>query len=559
MRIAISSAVLLILFHCIPSMAEPRAPKPQESTQLLGHWPLAGDSRDASPHALHGTAVGAVRWKTDPLAPTKASAEFDGRTGVIEIPANPALRLGKDDFTLAAWVNLPADLDDIPGDILSLYDSASRRGLHLSIKTNAGVTTTQANFRQLQFGIDNDQSSEWEDAGRPGNATLAFALAAHKGQLFAGACDHTNAAKGQVYRYQAPSTWVDCGAPDESNAVTALAEFNGELYAGTGKYRFGGSSLSESTNQHLGGGVYRYEADGRWIACGKLQEVEAIGGMVVFAGRLYASSLYRPAGFFRYDGGTQWTALATPGVRVEALGVHDGFLYATSYDGGRVFRFDGTNWTDCGQLGGTDENSQTYSFAVYQGRLYVGTWRSGKVYRFEEPGRWTDVGRLGEELEVMGMLVHNGRLIAGTLPLAEVYGYRGEREWQRLARLDHTPDVVYRRAWTMAEFDGSLFCSTLPSGRIYRYRAGVSAMHGESFPPGWHHVVAVRSGRRLLLYLDGKRVATSAEFEPDAYDINSDAPLRVGFGENDHFNGSISDVRLYRGALSESAIKSLTH
>jgi hypothetical protein len=43
------------------------------------------------------------------------------------------------------------------------------------------------------------------------------------------------------------------------------------------------------------------------------------------------------------------------------------------------------------------------------------------VYRFEDVNRWTDAGRLGEELEVMGMLVHKGHLIAGTLPLAEVY------------------------------------------------------------------------------------------------------------------------------------------
>ena len=50
----------------------------------------------------------------------------------------------------------------------------------------------------------------------------------------------------------------------------------------------------------------------------------------------------------------------------------------------------------------------------------------------------------------MGMLVHNGRLVAGTLPWAEVYSYEGDQVWKRLARLDHTPDVKYRRAWTMA-------------------------------------------------------------------------------------------------------------
>src|SRR5690606_33104255 len=117
----------------------------------------------------------------------------------------------------------------------------------------------------------------------------------------------------------------------------------------------------------------------------------------------------------------------------------------------------------CGQLG---DNTQTYSFAVYYGRLYVGTWPRGRVYRFEGNNDWTDVGRLGDELEVMGMLVHNGRLIAGTLPLAEVYSYEGDTIWRKLTRLDHTPDVTYRRAWTMAEHNGKVYCSTLPSGKI---------------------------------------------------------------------------------------------
>ena len=45
----------------------------------------------------------------------------------------------------------------------------------------------------------------------------------------------------------------------------------------------------------------------------------------------------------------------------------------------------------------------------------------------------------------------NGRLLAGTLPLAEVYQYAGGTEWRLMKRLDHTPDVTYRRAWTMAE------------------------------------------------------------------------------------------------------------
>jgi hypothetical protein len=550
----------VLLFTAMPGVgfAQATADAPQSSSaQLIAHWPLAVDTRNLAGSTGGESVRGKLHWIEAPQARVPQAAQFDGYSSAINLPANAIPTLGTSDFAIAAWVNLPPAQTDLPGDIISQYDPAARRGFHLSIKTNAGVTTTQANFRQLQFGIDNDQQSDWQDVGRPGNATLAFALAVHQGQLFAGACDHINAAKGRVYRFQHPDSWLDCGAPDDANAVTALAEFDGQLYAGTGKYRFGGSAMTESTNTNPGGGIYRYAADGKWEPCGKLAGVEAIGGMVVFGGKLYASSLYRPAGFFRYEGGAEWTALATPGVRVEALGVFDGYLYATSYDGGRVFRFDGKSWNDCGQLGGPDENSQTYSFAVYQGRLYVGTWRSGKVYRFEEPGRWTDVGRLGQELEVMGMLVHNGRLTAGTLPLAEVYQYRGGQDWQLLKRLDHTPDVVYRRAWTMAEFDGAVFCSTLPSGRVYRYQAGVSAMHGDSFPAGWHHVVAQRRGDRLHLYLDGSLVAKSPAFDPAQFDLSSSSPLQIGFGENDYFSGQLADVRLYRGALSEQQIREL--
>ena len=42
-----------------------------------------------------------------------------------------------------------------------------------NFKSNPGVTTSQANWRHLQFGIDGGRASEWTDCGRPGNALLA--------------------------------------------------------------------------------------------------------------------------------------------------------------------------------------------------------------------------------------------------------------------------------------------------------------------------------------------------------------------------------------------------
>ncbi|MGD9723359.1 MAG: LamG-like jellyroll fold domain-containing protein [Pirellulales bacterium] len=532
------------------------ASRADEAT-LWGHWPLAGDANDHSGHHRHAAVRGPVDFSAaGPAGASRTAAAFNGRDTLLEVP--PADAASQGDFSLAAWVYTDAALDDVPGDMVSCYQPARRRGFHLSLKNNAGVANSQANDRQLTFGIDDNRETTWTDCGRPGNAILAFALTVHDGALYAGTCEPGANQSGRVYRLDGAAKWIDCGAPDRANAVTAMATLDGQLYAGTGKYRLAGSALTESPNETLGGGIYRYDGEGRWTDCGRLPGVEAIGGMVVYRGQLYASSLYRPAGFFRYDGGTAWTDCGTPGKRVEALGVFNGYIYATSYDGGLVFRYDGSTWTDCGQLGSAEENTQTYSFAVYQGRLFVGTWRTGRVYRFEDLGRWTDVGRLGEELEVMGMLVHNGRLLAGTLPLAEVYSYEGDTTWRRLARLDHTPDVRYRRAWTMAEFAGRVFCSTLPTGQVYSYEAGQNVSWDHAFPAGWHHVAAVRAGDRLRLYIDGRQASESSPLTGPAIDLKCDSPLRIGFGANDYFKGRLADVRLYRGALSAADIQQLS-
>jgi lysophospholipase L1-like esterase len=526
---------------------------------LVGHWPLRNDGRDVSGNNRDAAPHG-VEFAADVANGDEASARFDGSDSYLEVPAARAPRFGKGDFSIALRVRSPRGGDDLPGDLVTAYDPRGKRGFQLSLKTNAGVTSNQANLRHLTFAIDAERDSEWVDCGRPGEAVLAFALAAHDGELYAGTCEpgkgpdgHDRA--GRVYRYAGGKQWIDCGAPDLANAVTALAVHDGKLYAGTGKYRLAGSALTESENPNLGGKVFRYEGGQSWTLCGQLPGVEAVGGLVEFGGRLYASSLYKPAGFFRYEQGTEWTDCGVPDEkRVEALGVFDGGLYAGSYDGGKVYRYDGQSWADEGTLG---DNTQTYSFAVYQRRLYVGTWPSGRVFRRDGPKKWADVGRLGEELEVMGMLVHNGRLIAGTLPTAEVYEFDGRTDWRRLARLDNTPNVKYRRAWTMAEHRGRLYCSTLPTGHIHSYAAGVGAAWEHEFPDGGHHVAAVKQGGELRLYVDGAEVARSAAFDVEQYDLDTDGPLYLGRGMNDDFRGRMSDVRLYDRGLSKAEIQRL--
>ncbi len=488
-------------------------------------------------------------------------AQWPRVDGPRAIPAGKAPKLGTGDFSIAVWARADAD-DRVTGDLVSHYDGKTKRGFHLTLKSSPGVTASVANWRHLQFGIDDDRPGAWRDCGRPGKALFAFAMAAHEGALYAGTCEPNAGDMGRVYRYGGGERWTDCGGLDGANSVTAFAAFEGVLYAGTGKYRVAGSSLPESPNTTTGGRVFRYEGGTQWVDCGQLPETEAVGGLVVYRGRLYASSLYAPAGFFRYEGGTEWTRLSDavgpdretgePGPRrVVSLTVHEGHLYATSYDGGRVYRYDGREWTDCGQVG---DNTQTYAFASFEGGLHVATWPSGGVFRFDGLGNWAGIGRLGEELEVMGMVVHNGRFLGGTLPLAEVHAYEGEGKWTLWQRLDETPGVKYRRAWTMAEHGGEVFCSTLPSGRVWAARHGRQVSWDRSLPPGWHHIAAVKTAGRLALYVDGERVAEAGGFDASDWNLDGGEPLRLGTGRNGPFNGELRDLQIHRRALAEEEI-----
>lgn len=517
----------------------------------VARWGLAGDAGEsngrfeARNHGVTFTGRGA-----DGKA---AAAVFDGRGAHLEVKPDVALRPGTGDFTVALWVHTDGSPNG-SGDLVSMCDAEKRVGFNLALRTNPGTTGT-ANLRQLQFGIDAGSEPRWSDEGRPGNAILAFALTVHDGHLYAGTADSAAGAVGRVFRFSGHGEWVDCGAPDRCNTVTALTEHEGRLYAATGKYRFAGSAMVESDNLNPGGGIFRYEGGSKWSEVGRLPGVEAIAGLVAFRGRLHATSLYKPAGFFRLESDGKWNALDVPdGKRIQSMAVYHDALWATSYDDGRVYRYDGSRWEDLGRLG---ENTQTYSFVVDRGKLCVATWPSGKVYRWNDAGRWDDLGRLGEELEVMGMLVHNGQLYAGSLPLGAVFRYEGGQAWTKLSQLDTTPDVKYRRVWTMAEFGGRLFCSTLPSGRIHALEAGPCVTSDRALAAGWQHVAAVKHGGVLRLFVNGKAVAESRRFDPTKFNLANESPLRIGSGGGAFFHGSLGDVRLYRRALDEAELNNL--
>lgn len=515
--------------------------------KLIGHWPLTNDAKDISGAGHHGRGV-QVQFTAD-------GAVFDGRRSQIEIPDSSSLKFGAGDFSISLKIRTEAKLDDVLGDLISKYDPQARRGFNFSVMHHAGVTGSQANYRNLHFGIDQGHhDAEWKDEGRPGKAIFIHCMAVHDGSLYAGTVEGwTNKDAGHVYRYDGKGGWEDLGAPWKSNGVTSMASYNGHLYVGVSRVLLHYSGLAPTVAHHIGGKVFRYE-NGKWVDLGQLLGVDGINGMAVFRGKLHVTGFYQPA-MFRYEGGTNWTSLGSPGgMRPEALCVYNGAMYATGYDEGAVYRFDGESWSRAGTLG---DATQIYGLAIHNGKLHAGSWPKGTVYRYEGNDQWVSTGRLGDSEEVMGPNVYNGKLYAGTLPMAEIFRYDGAERWNTTGRIDFTPDVVYRRAWSMTVFNGRLFCGTLPSGHVRSFEAGKSVTFDKELPSGWRHLVAVRERDRLKLYLDGELVSQSNEFQAADYDVTSAAPLRVGFGANDHFLGTMRDLRIYGRALTMENVRAL--
>lgn len=528
---------------------------------LLGHWPLTNDFDDVSGHGRHGHNQGVAVQATGAL--------FNGSGAHLVVPSHPAIELGGSDFSVSMWISNPAPDGGVLGDILSKYSHSRRTGFTLGFLDFPGSVYSTPNSRNLSFGIAADTVElPWTDCGRPGNALHVFTLCSWNGDLYAGTFEAGEDESGKLYRWDGDTGWIDCGSPDGSNTVMSLCAHDGNLYCGTGCYRASGSALSDSPNTIPGGRVYRYVAPGEFVDCGRIAEDAAEAhSLTVFNGELYAIPSYT-SGVFRWDGNAAWEYCGAPGDRrCMTLGVHDGDLFAGGNEYSGVWRYKGgKSWESIGTQSGPNTakdgqypvESQIYSFMTWDDALHIGTWPSGSVFRYEGGSDWTFCGRLGEELEVMCVATYNGSFYAGTLPLAQVYRYDGGEEWTLTGRVDHTPDVTYRRAWSMAVYDGTLFCGTLPSGHVWRYRAGACATHDHWLPPGTHHLAAVRSGSCLRLYVDGKLVSSSKPYKPNDYDLSNGEPLIIGGGPRSSFRGGMRDVRLYGRELAAEEIAQLS-
>jgi hypothetical protein len=186
--------------------------------------------------------------------------------------------------------------------------------------------------------------------------------------------------------------------------------------------------------------------------------------------------------------------------------------------------------------------------------------------------------------EVQALAMYNGKLYGGSLPRAEACRYDGNPEWTSLKRF-YSPEGwepgmpgklsrkqvnVMGRLTSLTVYNGKLFASigsctssVLDApidvrGSVFSMEAGKVASYDDDLGPGWKHIAAVRDNDELKLYIDGKLAAKSSSFDPADYDLTCDRPLRIGFGETEFFDGRMSDVRLYKVALSEGQIRKLS-
>ncbi|MBP1993237.1 LamG domain-containing protein [Paenibacillus eucommiae] len=520
-----------------------------EAVKRSGYWPLRTDCNDRTEQERHGVPQ-SIRFED-------GAALFNGNDSTIVLPD-----LTETDGTLPFTMSLEFQVDDeggfLPGGLGSRFSNERMEGWHLSVLTQAGVTSSQPNWRNLQFGWSTGKAADvWKDWGSPGNSRFIGALCVYSGDLYAGTFDDARDGKGRVHRLDEDGSWVDCGNPDNSNMVMSLVEYKGRLYAGTMRYKAGGSQIDGSANVEPGGRIYRYEGGQSWTLFAELpvEGNDSVGAMTVYDNRLIAMSFY-PYGIFAFDENGDCEPLGAPGpegtTRTHTLAAFQGRLFVGCNESAGVYsRTLQDPWEYCGNVPNCD---QVYCFSVYQDEFLMGIWREARMYSYDGGTQWSDRGMMASELEVMGVSVFNGKLYGGTLPGGHVYRYNGNSDWELAGVLEpQDPSIKYRRVWSMAVYKGQLFAGTLPSGKVWSLQNEPLATCDSSLSGQWHRATVTYDLKQLSLYLDGQFVS-SAPFPDSDRPTLSGIPLVLGQGPQCHFSGKIREVEIYDGALSAEEI-----
>ncbi len=291
---------------------------------------------------------------------------------------------------------------------------------------------------------------EWQDAGAPGPANAVTRLAVHDGALYAGTSrlkgggsgldDSANLAPGgHVYRLEPDGSWLDLGGPAGADSIAGLVPFGGDLYA-----------IPMYTE-----GLFRFDGPGRWTSCGspgrRLLALGAFAGALYGAGNDHAhvdsaiamtkAGIVVPArseagggGVFRYDGDGRWTGrgMQPDTTQLYSIETYGGRMHVGTWPTGLVFRADDprgdgeVTWASLGRLG---DETEVMNLQAYNGKLYAGTLPHAQLFRFDGDADWRLAATLDETPDVRyrraaSMVLFDGELYVGTLPSAHVHSLR---------------------------------------------------------------------------------------------------------------------------------------
>ena len=575
---------MLILLLALPRPDFGENKDMQRSSALAAHWPLNGNAND-SVGQNHGVARN-VAYTAGPGGTGPGAALFNGRDSVIEVPHAPALDLGSQDFSIAVWVRCEKPMRGVFGDILSKFDAQRRRGINFCVAGSAPSYNAMSDARHVHFGIDDGYLGDWEDCGKPCTTnSLVPCLIVYEGSLYCGSADADEpAAAARVFRWAGEKEWVDCGRlGKDSNhlSVQSMIVHEGKLYAGTGIWDWNrATGHVQGMPRAAPTRVFVYEGGTNWRDLGQLGQGARVLCMGSFGGELYAGVDAIGGGkCFRYDG-SKWVDCGAPdGRNLECLLPVGGALYAATH--GNIYRHEGgQTWTRIGLC--PHQITQIHSMKAVAGRLWIGTWPQGYVLRHEDSDAWAIVGRLGLPEgahncnEINDLAVHNGKVYAGVIPKAQVYRYESDGHWTLLGSLANRPDwhadksPTWCRVTSLTAFKGKLFASTGSCqgraidvdpdgtlGRVYALQTGQVVSHEHDIGGDWTHLVVVRQGAELRLYVNGQLCGSPQAPEGRAFDLSNSQPMRIGFGAQGSFAGALADLRLYSGTLAPDQIKEL--
>jgi hypothetical protein len=493
------------------------------------------------------------------------------------------------DFTVSLWLEVPADRAGAAGGLVSKFDPATRRGFNLSAISSAGGYNGPGDELRISFGIDAGSEPRWLDCGRPSPASnyVSNSLTVFEGSLYAATSDAPDASdRAHVYRHLGGTAWADLGQVGSQGAhgVGPLVVHRGSLYAATWNYDW--TRVHDEVLEPCR--VYRYDGPGRWEDCGQPGRSKRLFSLASYRGDLLAAG--DDASVHVHRGGGAWEQVMAFDTFAHPMTVHDGRLVLGMLQPASVRSFDGSTWDDLGNpIGDPQRCDEIHSLVTFHGALYAGTWPLGRVARWD-PGsrRWRQAGRLGDCTEVMALNVYNGKLYGAAIPRAEVFRYERDGSWVSLRRFFQPPGwrpVLVRnmcrppdgdrrmREWTrvtsLTQYDGLLFASIgsctsaaadAPAdirGSVQAFGAGLVATTPRTLDPGRRHVVAVRRGSTLGVFVDGREAAFARGEMIGS--VGTSASLRVGEDESGRYAGTIDGFRVFDRALEPRAIKALQY